>query len=370
MPAATTSSVPFVVEWTGETRSPAALVMTPQGIAYANPGVDVASRVDDVLWEARVGTRTGRPRHAVLHPARLRDVMQELRCAGCKGLPDRTADGVPWVLPLLADEAPGGGWEGVLTSIPPMCQDCASAATTLCPWLSDGYVKLRVRQAEHVGVRGNLYRRPGESETSPELVLTDVDTLVRYDSPDLPFVVAREPVRELRECTVIELVDPHTVSWSARTLDIIRLLVQGIPHYRVADMLDIGRWTMEHDIILICQQLGIDSCKYLRYMPVVVAAIRRRVVHLPPLTPVRLRERLVKVLVLMAAGYTNRQIAGALGLTENAVKNGVKEILRALDARSRLHAVARGWQCGILDLDSLWLPSSASAPAPAGQVRA
>jgi hypothetical protein len=70
-------------------------------------------------------------------------------------------------------------------------------------------VKLRARRAEEIGVRGTLYRRPGELESSADPatpwkpVPTDLGALVLYDSPDARFILAREAVRELRKCTVI-----------------------------------------------------------------------------------------------------------------------------------------------------------------------
>ncbi|MEU5083006.1 MULTISPECIES: helix-turn-helix domain-containing protein [Streptomyces] len=296
-----------------------------------------------------------------------------------------------WVLPLLADEMPDSGWEGVRTAIPPMCEPCADTVISLCPWLRRGYVKLRARRAEEIGVRGTLYRRPGELESSADPatswkpVPTDLGALVLYDSPDARFILAREAVRELRKCTVIEVfagvgarvaaddaaagraggTDPRMLTWPARTLAAIRLLVQGTPQYRAAATLNIAQSTMNRDISLICQQLGIDGSKY---APVVNAAIRSRVVHLPPLEPVHLRERLVRILELLAEGYTNCEIAVALDLTERTVRKNVRDILRALDAKNRLHAVVRGWQCGILGRPQP--PATAAESVPAGQVRA
>ncbi|MGP4089640.1 hypothetical protein [Streptomyces sp. KR55] len=56
---------------------------------------------------------------------------------------------------------------------------------------------LRVKEAEQIGVRGTLYPRPGDPGAPID------DALVLYDSPDLPFIVARQIVRELRRCTVV-----------------------------------------------------------------------------------------------------------------------------------------------------------------------
>jgi DNA-binding NarL/FixJ family response regulator len=60
----------------------------------------------------------------------------------------------------------------------------------------------------------------------------------------------------------------------------------------------------------------------------------------------QLRER--GMLRLMAAGYSNREIAGLLFLVEGTVKNHVSAILLKLGARDRTNAVLRALHEGIL----------------------
>ncbi|MET9776168.1 hypothetical protein ABZ023_18240 [Streptomyces sp. NPDC006367] len=188
---------PYVTPWTGETTRPAPVTVTASGVIYTDPVQDGLARdLDGVLWTLCAGAATGRPEYAAeLHPERQRAAMENLLCAGCKGTPARDERGMLWVLPLLDDT--DGPWEGVHTAIPPMCEQCAEAALLLCPRLRDGHVQLRVREAELIGVRGTLYPRPGTPGTP------DPDALVLFDSPDLPFVVARQAVRELRCTTVV-----------------------------------------------------------------------------------------------------------------------------------------------------------------------
>ena len=62
-----------------------------------------------------------------------------------------------------------------------------------------------------------------------------------------------------------------------------------------------------------------------------------------PLTP-----RETEVLRLMAAAYTNREIAEALGTAEGTVKIHVSNILAKLGARDRTHAVLRALEGGVL----------------------
>jgi hypothetical protein len=80
-----------------------------------------------------------------------------------------------------------------------MCELRAETTPGLCPRLREGHVKLRVRVAEPIGVRGTLYPRLDEPG------VPDADALVLYDSPDLPFAVARQAVPELSRLTVVAL---------------------------------------------------------------------------------------------------------------------------------------------------------------------
>lgn len=61
-----------------------------------------------------------------------------------------------------------------------------------------------------------------------------------------------------------------------------------------------------------------------------------------------LTARELEVLRLVAEGYTNREIAGALFLAEGTVKNHVSAILLKLGARDRTNAVLRALHEGIL----------------------
>jgi len=166
------------------------VTVTASGVAYTDPVQDALARdLDGVLWTLCGGKATGKPEYAAeLHPERQKDAMEHFRCAGCKAPADRDEHGMLWVLPLL-DDVPPESWEGVHAAIPP-------SARPACPRLREGHVKLRVREAELIGVRGTLYPRPGEPGALAQ------DALVLYDSPDLPFVVAHQAVRELR-CTSV-----------------------------------------------------------------------------------------------------------------------------------------------------------------------
>lgn len=64
--------------------------------------------------------------------------------------------------------------------------------------------------------------------------------------------------------------------------------------------------------------------------------------------PDRLTPREAEVTRLMAAGYSNREIGEALGVTEGTVKNHVSVILGKLGARDRIRAVLTAIEHGLV----------------------
>lgn len=72
-------------------------------------------------------------------------------------------------------------------------------------------------------------------------------------------------------------------------------------------------------------------------------------VHLPTDLPSeRLTERELEVVQLMAGGYSNREIAHALGTAEGTIKNHVSSILAKLGVRDRTRAVLKALEAGLL----------------------
>ena len=65
-------------------------------------------------------------------------------------------------------------------------------------------------------------------------------------------------------------------------------------------------------------------------------------------TPDPLTEREVEVVRLMAGGYSNREIAHALGAAEGTVKNHVSNILSKFGVRDRTRAVLKALEAGLL----------------------
>lgn len=64
--------------------------------------------------------------------------------------------------------------------------------------------------------------------------------------------------------------------------------------------------------------------------------------------PDPLTERKVEVLRLVAGGYSNREIAGALALAEGTVKNHLSSVLGKLGVRDRTRAALKAVELGIL----------------------
>lgn len=64
--------------------------------------------------------------------------------------------------------------------------------------------------------------------------------------------------------------------------------------------------------------------------------------------PDPLTERETEILRLMAGGYSNKEIAGALSVAEGTVKNHVSSILSKLGVRDRTRAVLKAFELGAI----------------------
>jgi DNA-binding CsgD family transcriptional regulator len=67
-----------------------------------------------------------------------------------------------------------------------------------------------------------------------------------------------------------------------------------------------------------------------------------------PSSPSRVTARELEVLALIAEGYSTREVAQRLWITDETVRTHVRRLLNRLGARTRAHAVAIAYR------DSLW----------------
>ncbi len=64
--------------------------------------------------------------------------------------------------------------------------------------------------------------------------------------------------------------------------------------------------------------------------------------------PDPMTDRETEILRLMAGGYSNKEIAGALSVAEGTVKNHVSNILSKMGVRDRTRAVLKAFEAGII----------------------
>jgi len=190
--------VPYITSWSEEVVPRCPLVEVPDvGIGYAD---EIAGDRDSrgVLWD-RLPWRpgVGRPVFGKGHPVRQRRAMRQLLCQICTGPADQTEDGLLFLLPDYRDE--WAGWPNTMgVDEPPFCRACVPIAAGQCPLLRQGAVLVRAGRFEIAGVTGRLCA----GSPVPKLVR---EATVYFDNPNIGWVLAEGLIRELLDCTVIEL---------------------------------------------------------------------------------------------------------------------------------------------------------------------
>ncbi|MFD8258661.1 hypothetical protein ACFV19_06860 [Streptomyces griseoluteus] len=153
--------------------------------------------VDGILWERWGGVPSGPVAMAHHHPVRQREVMDAgPKCGICGGEPDRDERGVLWLLHVDADTRETLAFPGdITTATPAVCRTDAFRALKACEVLQEGFIAVRVREAEVIGVRGTVY-----SPTGPPLL----EQVVRLDDDAIHRVAARQLMRPLRDAELDE----------------------------------------------------------------------------------------------------------------------------------------------------------------------
>ncbi len=191
---------PYITQWSEEVEPPSHLVERPgHGIAYLDE--NLTDRDDHgVLWY-RTPSRPGHghPLFRNVHPLRQRRAMRRLLCGVCGKPADRDDDGVLWLLRDFRDDWPG--WPDGMGAIePPVCLACVPLASRMCPSLRKGAVAVRVRHAPIAGVRGALHHSTGGLTLG-----SSGDITVAYEDPLARWVRAINLVRQLCDCTLVEV---------------------------------------------------------------------------------------------------------------------------------------------------------------------
>ena len=91
------------------------------------------------------------------------------------------------------------------------------------------------------------------------------------------------------------------------------------------------------------------ACGDTVFQPAVTQRLLRAVDRDRALKPEeQLTEREIEVIRLMAGGYSNKEIAHALGTAEGTIKNHVSSILSKMGVRDRTRAVLKALEAGLL----------------------
>jgi DNA-binding CsgD family transcriptional regulator len=101
----------------------------------------------------------------------------------------------------------------------------------------------------------------------------------------------------------------------------------------------------------VCSNLGAEARRALALdQPTALRSVVRRVATLPQAqrNALGLTVRQLEVLGLLASGMSNAQVALQLGIAEATAKEHVGNLCRKLDASSRLQAVIRGRDAGLV----------------------
>ncbi len=130
--------------------------------------------------------------------------------------------------------------------------------------------------------------------------------------------------------------------------DVLDLLADGLTDQEIGLRLGIGRSRAKDTVARLGMSLGAPG------RPAIVAqAYRRRLLPGPDPVPDGrgvLTQEQFGLLLLVASGLSNAEIADQIGLTVDQVKSRIVKLLKVLGARGREHAIRRAIDLGALTL--------------------
>jgi DNA-binding NarL/FixJ family response regulator len=206
-----------------------------------------------------------------------------------------------------------------------------------------------------------LYRRGLEmvlgAEPDIEIVgeAADGDEAVRQVEEHLPDVVLldlRMPRRDgIEACSAIRAVAPATrilvLTMSDEESDLFQAVRAGANGYLLKD---VPGDDVADAVRAVAGGQSLISPSMASALLSEFAALSKASPPAPSMGAPRLTAREVEVLRLVARGMANRDIASALFISENTVKNHVRNILEKLQLHSRMEAVMYAVRENILDL--------------------
>lgn len=132
---------------------------------------------------------------------------------------------------------------------------------------------------------------------------------------------------------------------TARELQVVQLVARGMSNLEIGAELGLSPLTVKQHLRRIAAKLGIGD----RAGIVCVAIMRGLLeVRVTGGVPAGFTRRLFEVLVLIARGRSNPEIADELGIGFETVKSRVRQLFKVLGVRGREEAVVAGFACGVL----------------------